>query len=109
MNIYNWEITNLYTIDVNSEKDYVVTAIYDVSATDGTYVSNLNGNVTEFVVDDNKPNYVPYAELTNDIVISWVKETLGENGVKSITNCLDGQIESQANPPKTPQNTPLPF
>ncbi len=109
MNTYKWTTTNLYTIDVNTETDYVVTAIYDVSATDGTYVSNLSGNVTEFLVDDDKPNYVPYAKLTNDIIIGWVKETLGVSGITSITNCLDGQIDSQANPPKSPQNTPLPF
>lgn len=109
MNTYTWITTNLYTIDVNTETDYVVTAVYDVTATDGTYSSILNANITQFLVDDNKPNYVPYADLTNDIVIGWVKETIGVDGVTSITNCLDGQIESQVNPPVSPVNTPLPF
>jgi hypothetical protein len=34
---------------------------------------------------------------------------LGENGILSITACIDGQIESQKNPPVVPQNTPLPW
>lgn len=109
MNIYTWTTTNLYTIDVNNENGYVVTALYDVSATDGTYSSNLNGNVCEFEVKQNDPNFVPYADLTNDIVIGWIQGTIGVNGVTSIESCLDGQINSQANPPVTPENTPLPF
>lgn len=108
MNTYTWTTTNLYTINLATESDYVVTALYNVTATDGTYESSLD-NSCQFIVDDDKPNYIPYEDLTNDIVIAWVKETLGENGVISITACLDGQIESQINPPVTPQNTPLPF
>jgi hypothetical protein len=108
MNTYTWTTTNLYTINLATESDYVVTALYNVTATDGTYSASLD-NSCQFTVDDDKPNYIPYADLTNDIVIAWVQETIGENGVISITACLDGQIESQINPPVTPQNTPLPF
>lgn len=109
MTTYTWTTTNLYTINLATESDYVVTAIYNVSATDGTYSATLNSNSCQFIVDDDKPNYIPYADLTNDIVIAWVQETIGVDGVTSITACLDGQIESQINPPVTPQNTPLPF
>jgi hypothetical protein len=108
MNTYNWITTNLYTIDVNNENGYVVTAVYDVNATDGTYFASMT-NVCQFSVDANKPNFIPYADLTNDIIIGWVQESLGVDGVNSITASLDGQINAQANPPITPQNTPLPF
>ena len=108
MNTYTWTTTNLYTIDVNTEMDYVVTAVYDVIGTDGTYSAKLT-NACQFLVDDNDPNYVPYADLTNDIVIGWVKNQLGVDGVNNIQASIDGQINSQANPPQTPQNTPLPF
>jgi hypothetical protein len=108
MNTYTWTTTNLYTIDVNTETDYVVTAVYNVIGTDGTYTSKLT-NASQFLVDDNKPNYVPYADLTNDIVIGWVQEQLGTDGVNNILASIDGIINTQANPPQTPQNTPLPF
>jgi hypothetical protein len=29
--IYNWTVTNLYTIDEGTETDYVVTALYNVT------------------------------------------------------------------------------
>ena len=53
--------------------------------------------------------FIPYAELTPEIVTEWIKEELGENGILSITACIDGQIESQKNPPVVPENTPLPW
>ena len=109
MTTYTWTTTNLYTINLATETDYVVTAVYDVTATDGTYSSSLNSNLTQFSVKQNDPDYIPYADLTNDIVIAWVQETLGEQGVIEIQNCLDGLIESQINPPQSPTNTPLPF
>ena len=108
MNTYTWITKNLYTIDVNTQTDYVVTAVYDVNGTDGTYSASLT-NVCQFSVKQNDPDYVPYANLTNAIVIGWVQEQLGVDGVNSIESSIDGQINSQANPPKTPQNTPLPF
>jgi len=108
MNTYTWITTNLYTIDVNTETDYVVTAVYDVNGTDGTYSSSLT-NVCQFAVKQNDPNYIPYNQLTNAIVIGWVQQTLGVDGVNNIQASIDGMINSQANPPQIPQNTPLPF
>jgi archaellum component FlaG (FlaF/FlaG flagellin family) len=108
MNTYTWITTKLYTIDVNTLTDYVVNAVYDVNGTDGTYSASLT-NSCEFAVRQNDPNYIPYNQLTNTIVINWVKQTLGVDGVNSIQSSIDGIINSKANPPQTPQNTPLPF
>lgn len=109
MTTYTWTTTNLYTINTTTETDYVVNAVYNVIATDGTYTASLLSNSTQFSVKQNDPDYIPYEDLTNDIVIAWVQETLGEQGVIEIEACLDGLIYSQINPPVTPENTPLPF
>jgi hypothetical protein len=53
--------------------------------------------------------FIPYADLTEEIVLGWIQEELGENGIISITACIDGQIASQKNPPVSPENTPLPW
>jgi len=34
---------------------------------------------------------------------------LGENGIISVEACIQGQIDSQKNPPVSPQVTPLPW
>jgi hypothetical protein len=52
--------------------------------------------------------FIPYADLTNTIVIGWIETQLGEDGVNNIQACIDGMINSEINPPVSPQNTPLP-
>jgi len=105
---YTWTITNLYTIDLPSEAGYVVTAIYVVEGVDGEYSASLNG-MQQFEADPEKPDFVPYEDLTNEIVVGWVQEALGEDGVNNTYACIDGMIESEKNPPVSPVNTPLPW
>lgn len=107
MTTYNWTITNLYTKTVDGLQDYVVTAMYDVTGVDGEFSASVNGSQM-FTVKEGQ-EFIPYAELTPEIVTEWIKEELGENGILSITACIDGQIESQKNPPVVPQITPLPW
>jgi hypothetical protein len=107
MTTYNWTINNLYTKTVDGLQDYVVTAMYNVTGVDGEFSSSLS-NSASFSVKEGQ-DFIPYSELTNETVVEWIKEELGENGILSITACIDGQIESQKNPPVVPQNTPLPW
>lgn len=108
MTNYTWTITNLYTQTIDGKEDYVVTAIYDVVGTDGTYSAELTSNLAQFSTED-VGVFIPYADLTEAIVLDWVKESLGENGIISIEACIQGQIDSQINPPVSPENTPLPW
>ena len=105
---YTWTITNLYTLDLPTEAGYVVTAIYVVEGVDGEYSASLNG-MQQFEADPEKPDFVPYEDLTNEIVVGWVQEALGEDGVNNTYACIDGMIESEKNPPVSPVNTPLPW
>jgi len=107
MTTYNWTITNLYTKTVDGLQDYVVNAMYNVTGVDGEFSASID-NFSIFTVKEGS-EFIPYSELTQDIVLDWIKEGLGENGLISITTNIDGQIESQKNPPITPQNTPLPW
>ena len=110
-NTYTWTTTSLLTETVGNETDYVVIVNYDVlgiNDTDNKYQCSLYFTQELTVIYD-QPSYIPYDELTNEIVIGWVQETLGTYGIESIYISIDGNIESQINPPKSPTNTPLPF
>ena len=106
MTNYNWVVTDLYTQTIENEQNYVVTAFYDVTGVDGVYTASLS-NVAQFSTESVSP-FIPYENLTNDIVIGWIQSELGVNGVSSIEASIQGQIDSQINPPVTPENTPLP-
>ena len=108
MTNYTWTITNLYTQTIDGKEDYVVIAYYDVFGTDGTYEASLTSNVAQFSTED-VGVFIPYEDLTEEIVLGWIKETLGENGIISIEACIQGQIDSQINPPQSPVDTPLPW
>ncbi len=105
---YTYTITNLYTKTIDGVKDYIVTSIYDVSGTDGIYSASLTSNIAEFSTSNVKV-FIPYEDLTEEIVVGWIKETLGEAGIISIESCIQGQIESEANPIEPPVDTPLPW
>ena len=107
MTTFTWAVTALYTETVAGEQDYVVIANYLVLGGDGTYGAEIS-NIARFSTE-NVDNFVPYAELTEPIVIGWIQAELGVDGVENIEACIQGQIDSQVNPPVVPVNTPLPW
>ena len=108
--IYNWQVTNLFTLDEGTETDYVVTALYNVTGIEQSggveYTASLSNSAQFEVVQG--ATFIPYADFTNTIVIGWIENQLGEDGVNNIQACIDGMINSEINPPVSPQNTPLP-
>jgi hypothetical protein len=107
MTTYTWNVTALYTETIDGEQNYVVIANYEVVGVDGEYTASLS-NIARFNTASVSP-FVPYEDLTEDIVIGWIQEELGVDGVSNLEACIQGQIDSQINPPSTPQNTPLPW
>lgn len=106
-NVYAWSITAMDCIpDVDGKTDYVVVAHWTCTGTDGAFSGSVYNTAT-FVVDPQKSDYVPYADLTEEMVVGWVQETLGTDTVEAVYRSIDTQIEGQVNPPiVTP---PLPW
>jgi hypothetical protein len=82
---------------VGTMADYVVTAHWTLTATDGTYTGSICGTAS-FEVDPDKTEYVPYEQLTLDVVTSWTQAVLGEKEVSSLEANVANQIEAQINP-----------
>lgn len=106
MTTFNWLVKQLLTETIEGEQNYVVIANYDVTGVDGEYSSSLSD--TARFSTANVDNFIPYEDLTNDIVVGWIKGQLGVDGVANYEASIQGQIDSQINPPVTPQVTPLP-
>ena len=106
---YNWTVNNLLTIYAsNSEPEYVVTALYNVEATEDSFSASIS-NSASFSIIKSETGYIPYADLTEEIVLGWIQNQLGASGIESLEASLAGQIESQKNPAPTPEVTPLPW
>jgi hypothetical protein len=60
------------------------------------YTANIYGVVN---YTQNDENYIPFEELTEEIVVGWVEETLGEDKLDEIVKILEQTIQNQKNPP----------
>ena len=107
MTTFTWAVTALYTETIAGEQDYVVIANYEVVGVDDTYSASLS-NIARFSTESVSP-FIPYEDLTNEIVIGWIQTELGVDGVNNLQACIQGQINSQINPPVTPQSQSLPW
>jgi hypothetical protein len=85
----------------------VVIANYNVIGVDGEYTASLS-NTQRFSTEMLTP-FIPYPDLTNEIVIAWIQDDLGVDGVSNLEACIQGQINSLINPPVTPQSQLLPW
>ena len=105
---YTWKIDSMMTIDASAqEPNYVVSAAYTLKGVDGEYSSEMQ-NTAFFEVGTETP-FIPYADLTEEIVLGWVKEQLGADAIGNYEYCINDQIQNQINPPVTPQQQPLPW
>ena len=107
MTTFTWAVTALYTETIGTEQDYVVIANYEVVGVDGEYTASLS-NTARFSTES-LATFIPYADLTNAIVVGWIQEELGVDGVANLEACIQGQIDSLITPPVSPVSTPLPF
>ena len=89
---YTWRIAQL---DRETADGYVYTAHWNVSARDAAYSAGAYGSVPF----ERPETLVPFADLTQDQVIGWVKEKLGgAEKVAAIEAALQAQLDEQAAP-----------
>jgi len=101
---YEW---NCKTVDVHptegSETDvvynvhWIVTGVSDELDSDGNaYQSNSIGIQT--VSLNSESQFIPFNELTNEIVVGWTKEAIGEEQVEAIESGIKEFINQEINP-----------
>jgi hypothetical protein len=100
---FTTRITSMYTLNT-PEPDYVVNVLWTVTGVDGTNTASIGGN-TQFNSADQEGAFIPYASLTEAIVIGWIPES----AIASAQACVQGQIDSMITPPVSPANTALPW
>ena len=93
-----WTIAQL---ERNADDNGVVIAHWRVSAVDGDYSASSYGTCG-FTPDPTSDDFVPFEDLTEALVIEWVKDSLD---VEAIEAGLTAQIEDQK-APKTEAGLP---
>jgi len=103
MTTFTTRITEMYTLQ-QPDPNYVVNVSWEVTGVDGTYTASIGGN-TRFNSADQVGAFIPYADLTEAIVIGW----LPAQDISNSQACVQGQIDSLITPPVSPANTALPW
>tara|TARA_A100001391_G_C4963444_1_gene250608 strand:- start:247 stop:555 length:309 start_codon:yes stop_codon:yes gene_type:complete len=89
-----WTIAQL---DRELADGYVYTVHYKVDATDGTYSSGAYGSIGL-----EKPDtLVPYKDLTEEVVVGWVKAKLNSEDSKTVEN-VEAALAAKIAEQKTP-------
>ena len=91
---------NINTLERNTADGIVFTAHYTVNASDDTYSAGAYGSIGLEAPAEGDP-VIPYADLTAETVIGWVKEKLGgDEKIAEIEAALQAQIDEQRTPTK---------
>lgn len=103
MTTYTWSINSMYTVQ-QPDPDYVVRAFWTLTGNDGNNNASVSATST-FSQSDGQQNFIPYNQLTPEIVIGWVQAGLGESGIAT----YQSQVDMQLAPKVEPEFTPLPW
>ena len=103
MTTFTTTIQSMYTLDT-PDPGYVVNCLWQVTGVDGEYTASIGGN-TQFNSADQEGAFIPYDSLTESQVLAWIPA----NQIESAQACVQGQLDSLANPPVSPSAQPLPW
>jgi hypothetical protein len=85
---FTWSVVQMDRLTADG---FVTTVHYNVSAVDGEFTASTYGTVgyTE------EGAFTPYSQLTEAVVVGWVKDSLGQ---ETVEESLAAQITAQKNP-----------
>jgi hypothetical protein len=90
---FTWGIANL---ERETADGFVLIAHWTLSAADGTYASSAYGSLGF----ERPDKLIPFADLTEELVIGWVQDAFGAEKVTEIEAALQAQLDEQRHPSK---------
>jgi len=107
VNSWTWTINSLYTTQT-PQPGYVANAFWTLTGTDGIKTASVSRD-TVFLESQSDPDFIPYANLTPEIVIGWVQNSLGADGIAYFENEVQSQIDAEETTTPAPTPTPVPW
>jgi hypothetical protein len=97
MTTYDW---NCKTVDVHPQEEGETNVVYNVhwivTGTEEDYSATSIG--TQIVAVDPETPFIPFEDLTNEIVVNWTKVAIGADQVQAIEDSIASQIAELKNP-----------
>jgi hypothetical protein len=91
---FTWKVANL---ERETADGYVYTVHYTVNAVDDTYSAGAYGSIG---LERPEGELIPFSELTEELVVSWIQHQLTGEKVAEIEAALQAQLDEQRQPTK---------
>lgn len=93
---YTWKITGLKTLDANGVENAVVQTYWEKIGTDSNGKKGKFTGATPFPQSTIDPeNFIPFENLTEDIVLGWIKDVVVGDYEKHVNEQIQKQIDLQ--------------
>jgi len=94
---YDW---NCKTVDVHPQEEGKTNVVYNVHwVVTGIQEDYSATNIgTQVVLLSEGGDFIPLEDLTNETIVGWTKDAIGEEQVKAIETSIASQIEEEINP-----------
>jgi hypothetical protein len=91
---FTWKVANL---ERETADGYVYVAHYTVNAADDTYSAGAYGSIG---LERPEGELIPFSELNEELVVSWIQHQLTGEKVAEIEAALQAQLDEQRQPTK---------
>jgi hypothetical protein len=94
---YEWKVTQIKKTTNDSVENAIVGTRWEVKGTDTSGNDGLFVGATPFTLNQIDPeNFIPYSELTEEIVLNWIKGYVsGSNPVTNYWDHISDRINKQ--------------
>ena len=106
---YKFEIEGMHVVNTPSNKNYVVTVLYQIIGVHESGESESIMDCADFEVNESIENFIPYSQLTQDMVESWIVAENGEPHIENLKNIIKDKISYKLNPPSQPNILSAPW
>jgi len=93
---YTWKIIEVKTVDTGSVVDAVIQTSWEKIGTDESGNEGIFSGATPFLQSSNNPeDFVPYAQLTEEIVLGWIQNVVVGENEEHVNNHIQKQIDDK--------------
>jgi hypothetical protein len=95
---YEWKLTALKKQNTENLSDAIVGTQWKLTGTDEDGNSGIFNGATPFEVQDlNGDGFIDYHDLTEELVLGWIKSHVSGSASSNYMNHINQQIEKQIN------------
>jgi len=93
---YTWKITEIKTVDTENVANAVVQTYWQKIGTDENGNQGIFTGATPFLESSiNLENFVPYTQLTQEIVLGWIQEVVIGSYEEHVNSTIQKQIDAK--------------